>query len=128
MKKNQIFGKVVSGAEIVLEVNQTAIDSLATPAEKNFNGLSPAQIERLVLLQEELAESIQAVSKILRHGYESYNPARVSASNRLHLQEELGHVQNSISMLVTAGDLQRPDIDAQQIIKARTVRHYLHHN
>src|SRR5579872_899269 len=38
--------------------------------------LTPAQIERLALLAEECGEVMQAVSKILRHGYESRNPFR----------------------------------------------------
>lgn len=34
-----------------------------------FNGLSPAEVERLALLAEECGEVIQTVGKILRHGY-----------------------------------------------------------
>jgi hypothetical protein len=37
----------------------------------NFNGLAPAETERLALLLEELGEAQQAIGKILRHGYES---------------------------------------------------------
>lgn len=40
----------------------------------HFNGLSPAQAERLAMLAEECGEVIQAVGKILRHGYDSYHP------------------------------------------------------
>lgn len=41
---------------------------------KNFNGLSPAETERLALLSEEMGEVQQAIGKILRHGYESIHP------------------------------------------------------
>ena len=35
----------------------------------NFNQLTPAETERLAILAEECGEVIQAVGKILRHGY-----------------------------------------------------------
>jgi hypothetical protein len=34
-----------------------------------FNSLTPAELERLSLLLEELGEAQQAIGKILRHGY-----------------------------------------------------------
>ena len=40
----------------------------------HFNGLTPAQAERLAMLAEECGEVIQVVGKILRHGYDSYHP------------------------------------------------------
>lgn len=41
---------------------------------EHFNGLSPAEAERLAMLAEECGEVIQAVGKVLRHGYESFHP------------------------------------------------------
>ena len=114
--------------KILVEVDQTTIDAVATKPEKNFNKLTSAQAERLAILQEELAESIQAVSKILRHGYESHNPTYHSMSNRLHLMEELGHVYNAIDMLVKTEDLNIYDINTFRLNKAETVKEYLHHN
>lgn len=113
--------------ELLVQVEQSVIDAVASQRDKNFNGLSPAQTERLVILQEELAESIQAVSKIMRHGYESTNQGKLPLTNRLHLEEELGHVQNAIHML-TLQDLSRGQIEAYQDTKSRTIRQYLHHN
>lgn len=110
---------------MIIDVSQSAIDSHAT---KNFNGLTPAQTERLAILQEELAEAIQAVSKVMRHGYSSCHPRKPSTSNKIHLQEELGHVQNSITMLVNAGDLNRTAINAHEGHKALSIKQYLHHN
>ena len=40
----------------------------------HFNGLTAAQAERLAMLAEECGEVIQAIGKILRHGYDSYHP------------------------------------------------------
>ena len=113
---------------MLVEVEQTQIDAHATKSEKSFNNLTSAQAERLAILQEELAESIQAVSKILRHGYESHNPTYHSMSNRLHLMEELGHVHNAMDMLIKAEDLNSYDINNFRLRKAETVQKYLHHN
>lgn len=56
----------------------------------HFNKLTPAEAERLAMLSEECAEVIQAVSKILRHGYESVNPlAPEKGTNREQLAREL---------------------------------------
>jgi hypothetical protein len=41
---------------------------------EHFNGLSPAQDERLAMLAEECAEVVQIVCKIQRHGYASHHP------------------------------------------------------
>lgn len=37
--------------------------------------LSAAEVERLTMLAEECAEVVQAVTKILRHGWTSFHPA-----------------------------------------------------
>lgn len=43
-------------------------------ADAQFNGLTPAQAERLDLMAEECAEVIQAIMKIKRHGFQSCSP------------------------------------------------------
>ena len=55
----------------------------------HFNGLTPAQAERLAMLAEECGEVIQIIGKILRHGYESYHPNNPSVTNRTLLGREL---------------------------------------
>jgi len=65
----------------------------------HFNGLTPAQAERLAMLIEECGEVIQIAGKILRHGYDSYHPDRPHMTNRWLLQMELTDlfaVQNQI--------------------------------
>lgn len=56
-------------------------------AIQHFNGLTPAEAERLALLSEELGEAQQAIGKILRHGYDSSNPVD---PGRFKYFEELG--------------------------------------
>jgi len=57
----------------------------------HFNGLTPAEAERLAMLAEECGEVIQAVGKILRHGYESKHPD-TGVTNRDHLTKEMDDV------------------------------------
>lgn len=68
--------------------------------DRHFNGLTPAQQERLVMLAEECGEVIQAVTKILRHGYDSCNPySQNCETNREHLLRELYDVAATMGML-----------------------------
>ena len=65
----------------------------------HFNGLTPAQAERLAMLAEECGEVIQIIGKILRHGYANYHPDRPHITNKQLLQRELTDlfaVQNQI--------------------------------
>ena len=75
---------------------------------KFSNSLNPAQIERLVMLAEEAGEVIQAVTKILRHGYESYHPNEPTKSNKVRLQEELADLLAVASMLDDAREITVP--------------------
>ncbi len=59
-------------------------------AEQHFNGLHPAEAERLALLIEECGEVVQAASKVLRHGYKSYDPTvRGGPDNQEALAKEI---------------------------------------
>ena len=58
----------------------------------HFNGLTPAEAERLAMLAEECGEVIQMVGKILRHGYDSYHPSDPTTTNRHLLIAELRDV------------------------------------
>lgn len=59
----------------------------------HFNGLTPAQAERLAMLAEECGEVIQIVGKILRHGYDSHHPDQQEKppEQRITNRESLGH-------------------------------------
>lgn len=84
--------------------------------------MTKAQVERLVLLIEEMGESIQAASKILRHGFES-----AGYDNRGQLEKELGHVLFAISLLSSSADIDTGKITESQIAKAKSIAPYLHH-
>lgn len=91
-----------------------------------FNQLTPAQAERLALLAEECGEVIQAVGKILRHGYESRHPDG-GPTNRQTLEIELGHVDTAISALDRSRDISYAAVVDAAIEKKVKVMQYLHH-
>lgn len=100
-----------------------------------FNQLTPAQLERLALLGEELAEAGQVIGKIIRHGYESGNPdklvnqgaAGIVYTNRMELQKEIGDVLAAMQILINCGDLSNQKISAAKMNKLERVSQYLHH-
>ena len=98
------------------------------------NGLTRAQEERLAILMEELGEAQQAIGKILRHGYDSYNPllepdedGNPKTCNREDLEKELGDVRFAIELLQIEKDISRTDINARMWEKAEKIKPYLHH-
>jgi NTP pyrophosphatase (non-canonical NTP hydrolase) len=56
--------------------------------------------ETLVILQEECAEVIQSVSKILRFGFDSRYPTEDSASTKECLTMEVGQVLCMINLFI----------------------------
>lgn len=95
---------------------------------EHFNGLTPAEAERLALLVEELGEAAQAIGKILRHGYESRNPLIMNGpTNRESLEKEMADVFVAARMLFAAGDLRRVACSENEERKASSVCQYLHH-
>lgn len=66
----------------------------------HYNELTPAQAERLAILAEEMGEAIQVIGKVLRHGYESFNPDSLDPrTNRQLLLHELTDVEAAITMI-----------------------------
>ena len=97
---------------------------------EHFNQLTPAQAERLAILAEEAGEIVQAVGKILRHGYDNYNPANRDINNRLALCHEIGDLQAVVEDMVKHGDVLGGTIDKQKVEKLRRLSVgtlYLHH-
>jgi NTP pyrophosphatase (non-canonical NTP hydrolase) len=72
---------------------------------QHYNKLPPAAAERLAILAEELGECMQAVGKILRHGYAGHHPDHPEVNNRDDLSREAADVIKAIAMLIAAGDL-----------------------
>ena len=92
------------------------------------NRLSDAQLERLAILSEELGEAQQAIGKIIRHGYESYNPdGNQSRTNRDDLETELGDVMFAMSLISDAGEVSHVAVCERALIKAKKILPYLHH-
>lgn len=88
--------------------------------------LTPAELERLALLVEEMGEAHQAIGKIMRHGYESRHPDG-GPTNREALERELGDVDAAVSMLCNSGDLRKYEIAQRELQKSQSVKRYLHH-
>jgi len=59
--------------------------------------------ETLIITQEECAEVIQAVSKVMRFGFDSCYPTEDSASTKECLDMELGQLLCMIGILVDQG-------------------------
>lgn len=93
---------------------------------EHFNKLTPAEDERLAKLAEELCKAGQVIAKIMRHGYESYNPdARSLGDYRGQLTFELGDVVRAIAALTRAGDIDQASLDS--LIAKGPHRRYMHH-
>lgn len=60
--------------------------------------------EVMLILQEECAEVIQAISKCLRFGIDNYKPGKPK-TNREHLEEELGDLLAMIDILLESGEI-----------------------
>jgi hypothetical protein len=96
---------------------------------KHFNGLTPAEAERLAFFAEEMGEAIQIIGKILRHGYESYHPDSPDISNRQLLEKETGHVMAGFFMLTDDKnkDINHVKCHEHAFIKSQKVKKYMHH-
>jgi len=92
-----------------------------------FNGLTPAQAERLALLAEECGEVIQAIGKVLRHGYESTHPDG-GPTNRENLERECGDLRYAVMLMAISGDLKEAAISRSSVEKFKSVQRFLHHN
>jgi len=89
--------------------------------------LSRAELERLAILSEELGEAQQCIGKIIRHGYESYNPVvNTGMTNRQELVRELGDIMLAIELLCRAQDISSIGISNRVEVKRETIKKYLH--
>jgi len=91
----------------------------------NTPNLTPAEQELLAILAEECAEVIQAVTKVLRHGYSSMHPDR-DEDNRFDLETECGHVRQAMLALCDAGDLSKEQIHNSAAFKELNIKRYTH--
>jgi hypothetical protein len=94
----------------------------------HFNELSPGEAERLAMLIEECGEVIQAATKILRHGYASYDPTDESkGNNQTMLGKELGDLDAIIGIMLAAQDFPSNLIATGAQAKMVNLRVYAHH-
>jgi NTP pyrophosphatase (non-canonical NTP hydrolase) len=94
----------------------------------HFNGLTPAEAERLAILMEEMGEAIQVIGKIQRHGYQSSHPQNPNGpTNRDLLAEEVGHVLHAINRMFVANDLDRNEVNHSERSKSFRITAFLHH-
>jgi NTP pyrophosphatase (non-canonical NTP hydrolase) len=97
--------------------------------ETPFNRLTPAEAERLDYLTEELGEVLQAIGKIKRHGYNSFDPTDPDhlGNNRNDLERELEDVIKAIVLMQFNGDIRDiVDTDCWDFEYLRNKR-YFHH-
>ena len=94
---------------------------------EHFNGLTPAEAERLAMLSEECAEVIQIIGKIMRHGYGSCHPESPGFTNRESLEEEVGDVHAVLHMMREAGDCEFPETSIWIAGRVRRKMEYAHH-
>jgi NTP pyrophosphatase (non-canonical NTP hydrolase) len=80
--------------------------------------------EALTILQEECAEVIKEVSKILRFGWDSYHPADPSTTNRSLLTEEVGQLKLMIEYLTGHNFLNEQDVWAAAMRKITKLEKY----
>ena len=93
------------------------------------NNLSPAQIERYALLFEEMAEAIQVIGKILRHGVKPTDPhTNITYDNTTDLEREIGQIKHAIILAESHGDISELKIMEHTKERFNTVNKYLHHN
>ena len=91
----------------------------------HFNGLTPAQAERLAMLAEECGEVIQIVGKILRHGYDSRHPSDHTITNRGLLGRELTDLY-AVASVLCRDDVPEGSYHDQDRAWAKKLR-YAHH-
>lgn len=92
----------------------------------HFNKLTPAEAERLAFLAEECAEVVQAVGKILRHGYDNHHPDH-QQTNRKLLETELGHVSLAMGLLLANHDISQDAVTVSMVEKGVSISKWLHH-
>jgi hypothetical protein len=80
--------------------------------------------EALTILQEECAEVIKEVSKILRFGWDSYHPKDPSTTNRNLLEEEVGQLRHMIDYLIDKGALNPFTLEDAADVKVDKLRRY----
>lgn len=91
-----------------------------------FNQLTDAQAERLAILAEEAGEVIQAVGKVLRHGYDSKHP-NSGITNLETLEKEIGDFLCCAALLARQQDISWTHVMDESAKKDNNLGRYTHH-
>ena len=94
--------------------------------DSGIPGLSPAEIERLSMLAEECGEVVQAVGKVLRHGWDCSSPYG-SRTNRVTLEREVGDVRAIVGLMLDSHDLHLAEVQTWQRRKRAAVPKWTHY-
>lgn len=90
--------------------------------------MEPNEHEAIVLMAEECAEVVQAITKTLRHGFSSWNPFDPDrVPNRCLIAKEIGDVLAALDILVQEGVVAREEVELSRKDKLAKVGKYLHH-
>ncbi len=86
--------------------------------------ITPAESEICNIFMEECAESIQAVSKIFRFGFDSCHPDVPNFNNREHLQEEIGDLICMVKIMCDKGIISDREISRYAEAKMNKLRKF----
>lgn len=87
-----------------------------------------AENEMLDILQEECAEVIQAISKIKRHGWDSYNPDILAApTNQDHFSDEVAQLLTVVGQFFANGKLSELRMEEEAKRKSEQLKKYTHY-
>lgn len=130
-ERNEKAGELIDKGlkEFINETAQSEQFKIPSSNMETFsNKLTDAQIERLAILVEECGEVQQIIGKIIRHGYESYNPFDPQkTTNKRLLQKEVGDLLLAVELLTRSNDLDVTQIAWSNIDKREKIKPYLHH-
>lgn len=86
------------------------------------------QEQLLIQLAEECGEAVQACTKLLRHGPESYHPDHPErGTNTEQLQKECGDIMALIDLLCAASITDGIQIHRERLNKLATIRNHNKH-
>lgn len=90
--------------------------------------VTPAELERLAIIAEEMGEAQQVIGKIIRHGFDNFNPFSLApVTNRAALEKELGDVRAAMILLCDAGDIRKSAIHEWAEVKRKTALEWFRH-
>jgi NTP pyrophosphatase (non-canonical NTP hydrolase) len=88
-----------------------------------------AEAERLAILMEEMGEALQAMGKVIRHGWLSVDPTKKpedQTTNQDDLTRELGHVMAALEIVAQAGDVSGKAVALSGRAKLQGIRRWMH--